>query len=256
MTNWVYPLGTAADSKWDVSIGTSDSSFTVDGWAHTGLKVASVPAGAAVELPAADEERIVVPLNGSFTVTVDGTNYPLNGRPSVFSGPSDVLYSGTGRAVSISSADGGRVAVATAPAKAAYPTRLVTAAETPVELRGAGNCSRQVHNFGTPAALEADRFIVCEVLTPAGTGPPTRRTSMMRRRTARPPSKRSTTSRRRQPQDQAPPPTPTPSATSASTPRTSAPSMFRRKCAPATSSWFPMAGTVPPWPRPATTCTT
>jgi 5-deoxy-glucuronate isomerase len=25
-----------------------------------------------------------------------------------------------------------------------------------------------VHNFGTPAALEADRFIVCEVLTPAG----------------------------------------------------------------------------------------
>ena len=44
----------------------------------------------------------------------------------------------------------------------------MTAAETPVELRGAGNCSRQVHNFGTPAALEADRFIVCEVITPAG----------------------------------------------------------------------------------------
>ncbi|MBP1136568.1 5-deoxy-glucuronate isomerase [Arthrobacter sp. PvP023] len=37
-----------------------------------------------------------------------------------------------------------------------------------MELRGSGNCSRQVHNFGTPAALEADRFIVCEVLTPAG----------------------------------------------------------------------------------------
>ena len=168
MTNWVYPLGTAADGTWDVSIGTSDSSLTVDGWAYTGLKVATVPAGAAVELPSGDEERIVVPLNGSFTVTVDGTEYPLAGRPSVFSGPTDVLYSGTGRAVSISSAKGGRVAVATAPANASYPTRLVSAAETPVELRGAGNCSRQVHNFGTPAALEADRFIVCEVLTPAG----------------------------------------------------------------------------------------
>jgi len=168
MTNWVYPLGTAADGKWDISIGTSDSSLTVDGWAHTGLKVASLAAGAAVELPAAGEERIVVPLNGSFTVTVDGTDYPLAGRTSVFSGPTDVLYSGAGRAVGISSADGGRVAVATAPAKASYPTRLVSAAETPVELRGAGNCSRQVHNFGTPAALEADRFIVCEVLTPAG----------------------------------------------------------------------------------------
>lgn len=168
MANWVYPLGTAADGTWDVSLGTSDSSLTVDGWAHTGLKVATLAAGAAVELPAADEERIVVPLNGSFTATVDGTDYPLAGRASVFAGASDVLYTGTGRAVTVSSADGGRVAIATAPAKASYPTRLVPAADTPVELRGAGNCSRQVHNFGTPAALEADRFIVCEVLTPAG----------------------------------------------------------------------------------------
>src|SRR6478735_2752238 len=59
MTNWVYPLGTAADGTWDISIGTSDSSLTVDGWAHTGLKVSTLAAGAAVELPAADEERIL-----------------------------------------------------------------------------------------------------------------------------------------------------------------------------------------------------
>ncbi|GAA4044846.1 5-deoxy-glucuronate isomerase [Arthrobacter methylotrophus] len=168
MANWVYPLGTANDGDWDISLGTSDSALIVDGWAHTGLKVATLAAGAAVELPAAAEERIIVPLNGAFTVTVDDVGYPLAGRASVFHGPSDVLYSGTNAAVTISSSDGGRVAVATAPANASYPTRLVTAAETPVELRGAGNCSRQVHNFGTPAALEADRFIVCEVLTPAG----------------------------------------------------------------------------------------
>lgn len=168
MANWVYPLGTANDGDWDISLGTSDSALTVDGWAHTGLKVATLAAGIAVELPAAAEERIVVPLSGSFTVTVDDVEHPLAGRASVFHGPSDVLYSGTNTAFTISSADGGRVAIATAPAKASYPTRLVTAAETPVELRGAGNCSRQVHNFGTPAALEADRFIVCEVITPAG----------------------------------------------------------------------------------------
>ncbi|WP_284985965.1 5-deoxy-glucuronate isomerase [Arthrobacter sp. fls2-241-R2A-172] len=168
MTNWVYPLGTATDGKWDISLGTSDSTLALDGWAHTGLKVATLAAGAAVELPAAPEERIVVPLSGSFTVTVDDGVYSLAGRQSVFHGPSDVLYTGIDKAVSISSNDGGRVAIATAPAKAGYPTRLITAKETPVELRGAGNCSRQVHNFGTPAALEADRFIVCEVITPAG----------------------------------------------------------------------------------------
>ena len=53
MTNWVYPLGTATDAAWDISIGTSDSSLTVDGWAYTGLKVATLAAGADVVLPAA-----------------------------------------------------------------------------------------------------------------------------------------------------------------------------------------------------------
>jgi 5-deoxy-glucuronate isomerase len=168
MTNWVYPLGSATDGNWDISLGTSDSATAVEGWAHTGLKVATLAAGGAVSLPAAGEERIVIPLNGAFTATVDGVDYPLAGRTSVFHGPSDVLYSGTGKAVTISSSDGGRVAVATAPGQAWYPPRLVTAAVPPGELRGAGYCSRQGHKFGTPAALEADRFIVCEVLTPAG----------------------------------------------------------------------------------------
>jgi 5-deoxy-glucuronate isomerase len=108
MANWVYPLGSAAEGSWDISLGTADSALDVAGWAHTGLKVATLAAGADVELPAAGEERIVVPLSGSFTAAVDGQDYALVGRASVFSGPSDVLYPGTGRAVSIRSADGGR----------------------------------------------------------------------------------------------------------------------------------------------------
>ncbi|MDQ4503123.1 5-deoxy-glucuronate isomerase [Sinomonas sp. ASV322] len=168
MAEWVYPLGSASDGAWQVSLGAHDSALAVDGWAHTGIKVAELAPGASISLAAAGEERIVVPLTGAFEATVDGDTYPLRGRASVFAGPSDVLYTGIGKAVEISSPQGGRVAVALAPAKAAYPTRLIRAEETPLELRGAGNCSRQVHNFGTPAALEADRFIVCEVITPAG----------------------------------------------------------------------------------------
>jgi 5-deoxy-glucuronate isomerase len=115
MADWVYPLGSAAEGCWDVSLGTADSRLRVDGWAHTGLKVATLAPGAAVELPAAGEERIVIPLSGAFTVTVDGEKYQLAGRAGVFSGPADVLYSGTGKAVTVSSSDGGRVAGATAP---------------------------------------------------------------------------------------------------------------------------------------------
>ncbi|MDQ4490970.1 5-deoxy-glucuronate isomerase [Sinomonas sp. ASV486] len=172
MAEWVYPLGSASDGAWQVSLGPTEagnsSAPAVPGWAHTGIKVAVLAPGASVSLEAAGEERIVVPLEGSFEVTVDGVAHHLRGRASVFAGPSDVLYTGIGRTAVISSAEGGRVAVALAPAKEEYPTRLVRAEETPVELRGAGNCSRQVHNFGTPAALEADRFIVCEVITPGG----------------------------------------------------------------------------------------
>jgi 5-deoxy-glucuronate isomerase len=168
MADWVYPLGSASEGDWQISLGAHDSKLAVDGWEHTGLKVAQLAPGASVTLEAACEERIVVPLSGAFETTVDGETHSLRGRQSVFAGPSDVLYTGIGKAVEISSAQGGRVAVALAPAKAEYPTRLIRAEETPVELRGAGNCSRQVHNFGTPAALEADRFIVCEVITPAG----------------------------------------------------------------------------------------
>ena len=61
------------------------------------------------------------------------------------------------------------MAVAEAPADAAR-ARAGTSRrdEVPVELRGAGRSSRQVHNFGTPGRRwTPSRFIVCEVVTPA-----------------------------------------------------------------------------------------
>jgi len=42
------------------------------------------------------------------------------------------------------------------------------ASGVPIEFRGTGNMSRQVRNFGTPDALDAQSIIACEVLTPAG----------------------------------------------------------------------------------------
>jgi len=89
----------------------------------------------------------------------------LEGRASVFDGPSDVLYLSADSAATISGS--GRIAVAEAPATRILPSRHIKRSEVPVELRGAGRSSRQVHNFGVPGVLDADRFIVCEVITPA-----------------------------------------------------------------------------------------
>ena len=48
-------------------------------------------------------------------------------------------------------------------------SRYVAAEQVPVELRGAGQSSRQVRNFGTPGhPAGAAKIIACEVITPAG----------------------------------------------------------------------------------------
>ncbi|KQP95944.1 MULTISPECIES: 5-deoxy-glucuronate isomerase [unclassified Rathayibacter] len=161
---WMFSRGELARDGWESVVDDG-----IPGWRHTGLRVADLGDGDELELPAAGLERLVVPLSGSFTVRHQ-TSGPtettlLEGRASVFDGPSDVLYLSTLSSATVSGS--GRVAIAEAPAASAHPSRHIPRSDIPVELRGAGRSSRQVHNFGTPAALEADRFIVCEVITPA-----------------------------------------------------------------------------------------
>ncbi|MDR3493745.1 MAG: 5-deoxy-glucuronate isomerase [Ancalomicrobiaceae bacterium] len=168
MTEWFYPRKSAPEGDWELSVGAAGSSVQVDGWQHTGIKVAATAPGQTLGLPAAAEERFIVPLTSAFDVAVDGVKHHLRGRANPFAGPTDVLYIGIGKAVVITSAGVGRVAVATAPATVAYPTTLIRAEDTAVELRGNGATSREVHNFGMVGKSQADKIMVCEVITPAG----------------------------------------------------------------------------------------
>jgi len=163
--NWFIRAGSRPEDGWtDVVDGR------VEGWAHTGLRTGTLTDGGELRLPADAVERIVVPLAGSFEVAYDGAagtgSQTLEGRGSVFDGPTDVLYLGSGSEARITGS--GRVAVAEAPTETVKPSTYIARQDVPVELRGAGQSSRQVHNFGTPAALDAVGFIVCEVITPAG----------------------------------------------------------------------------------------
>jgi 5-deoxy-glucuronate isomerase len=81
---------------------------------------------------------------------------------------SDFAYAPPGSSVTVFSETGGRFAIPSARSRRRLPPRYMAASEVPVELRGAGACSRQVNNFCTPGVFEADRMIACEVLTPAG----------------------------------------------------------------------------------------
>lgn len=175
VNEWFYPAGSLAGNGWDAVVDANAAELNRVGWQHTGVRVASLNGADTRTLPAGGIERIVIPLAGSIMVHVtepDGTSraFELAGRASVFDGPTDVLYLGVGVAAELApmgSRHPSRVAVAEAPASVPKPTRHIAREDVPVELRGAGRSSRQVHNFGTPGALDADRFIVCEVITPA-----------------------------------------------------------------------------------------
>jgi 5-deoxy-glucuronate isomerase len=162
--SWFYKKGLLQEGPFEAVVDGR-----IPNWRHTGLKVASLEQGASVRLTSTLVERIVVPLSGSFLVEYsfrdESKKQQLSGRASPFDGPTDTLYLPLGATASISGF--GRVAIAEGPATHIKEVKYSAAATVPIELRGAGRATRQVHNFGTPAALDADRLIVCEVITPA-----------------------------------------------------------------------------------------
>jgi len=152
-----------AAGPWSLALTPEDA-----GWAYAGLRVAELSRGDAVSLDTGVDEVVVLPLTGSFQVTCEGRSVALDGRSDVFAGPTDFAYAPPGVRLVITSRDGGRVAIPSARAEARHPFRHVAAADVPIELRGAGSASREVRNFATPGAFDADRLIACEVLTPGG----------------------------------------------------------------------------------------
>ncbi|WP_053386060.1 5-deoxy-glucuronate isomerase [Leucobacter japonicus] len=179
---WFHRRGELAEGGWESVVDER-----IPGWEHTGVRVARLVEGATIALEGTGIERLIVPLSGSFSVTyrdgaagtasagADATS-ELAGRRSVFDGPTDVLYlsSAATAEVTATSAPNGeaRFLVATSPVPAdqpqlVRPSRYMPVADVPVELRGAGASSRQVHNFGRKESLDAARFIVVEVITPA-----------------------------------------------------------------------------------------
>jgi 5-deoxy-glucuronate isomerase len=171
VNEWVLPLGAAAREGFDVVVDDA-----VEGWAHTGLRVATLAADESCEVPAGEWEYVVLPLSGSVRVAArlrDDTTrtVELAGRPSVFAGPTDVAYAPAGSALVVTATgSSSRVAICAAhvAGRGSAEWRHVEAADITVEIRGAGIASREVRNFATPGVLDADAMIACEVITPAG----------------------------------------------------------------------------------------
>jgi 5-deoxy-glucuronate isomerase len=158
-----YRAGELAGGPWALELDPKAA-----GWGYSGLRVLELAPGAGHRFETGEDELVVLPLAGSAAVTCDDERFELAGRENVFSTVSDFVYAPRESVVELSSRHGGRFALPSARARRRLTARHVPAGEVPVELRGAGRCSRQVVNFCTPDAFEADRLIACEVFTPDG----------------------------------------------------------------------------------------
>lgn len=157
------PAGSTAHGPYAVDIGPERA-----GWTYCALRVLELPAGGSHSFPTGDSEWIVLPLSGGCTVHTEGEFFELHGRESVFGGVSDFAYLPRDGHAQIASGAGGRFALAGAKCGRRLPARYGPAPEVPVELRGAGTCSRQVNNFAAADTFACDRLIAVEVLTPGG----------------------------------------------------------------------------------------
>lgn len=160
------------DSNLYIPANSAARPYTVDitpqsaGWSESSLRVVDLGESGSVSLSTGQTEVMILPLAGGGAVECSGETFELSARLSVFDGPADMVYLGIDQTYTLTGH--GRIAICGARAARSLPNRRVAAAEVAVELRGAGNCSRQVHNFGTATAFEADSLIACEVITPGG----------------------------------------------------------------------------------------
>lgn len=133
-----------------------------------GLQVLHLAAGERRVLALDEIEATVLPLSGSCDVEIGTRTFELEGRDDVFSRVGDFVYAPVGSELVVTSPGGGEFAVPSARAERRFEPAYVPAHAVSVEVRGGGQATRQINNFLSADAFEAERLIAVEVLTPAG----------------------------------------------------------------------------------------
>ena len=159
------PNGTLADGRDPVLLTPEDA-----GWTYSGLHVAAFDADETRAFASGDAELFVLPLSATdLAVTVVDETFTLEGRPSVFARVSDFVYIGRDTSFAVTVQSGGDVALPSAICNRTLPARHGAAEDVAVEVRGAGQATRHISNFGSPEAWShADRLMCVEVYTPDG----------------------------------------------------------------------------------------
>ena len=143
--------------EWE-GIGPADA-----GWHYLSFGVLRVDGREALET--GEDELCIVPLAGDATVHADGEEWEVGGRASVFDALPRCLY--LPRDTSAEIEGRAELALCLARAELRREPRAIPPEDVEIEVRGAGNATRQISHIVKPE-FPAERLLVVEVYTPAG----------------------------------------------------------------------------------------
>ncbi|WP_028987028.1 5-deoxy-glucuronate isomerase [Thermicanus aegyptius] len=139
------------------------------GWEYVGFEVYRLRRGQRLHRETGERETCLVLLSGKANVTAGRQTWTNIGkRMDVFEKiPPYSVYVPSGDCYEVEALTDLELAVCSAPGKGSYPARLIAPEEIGVEIRGADNMERLIHNI-LPESKPADSLLIVEVFTPEG----------------------------------------------------------------------------------------
>ena len=125
-------------SKYYIPAKSATLPYTVDvtpesaAWSEASLWVVELVGTQELSLNTNGIEVMILPLAGEGTVECDNEAFEMSPRASVFDGPADMVYIGTGQQYTLCGE--GRLAICGARANRQFPNRRVAAGDVAVEL--------------------------------------------------------------------------------------------------------------------------
>ncbi|QKE71372.1 5-deoxy-glucuronate isomerase [Arthrobacter citreus] len=138
-------------------------------WDYVGFEAFVLKKGQSLNKQTNNLEVCIVLLSGKATIYTKHDSWESIGRRmNIFEKiPPYSVYISTNDFYQVEAITDLEIAVCSAPSNGTYPARLIAPEEIEIEIRGAGNIQRQVHNI-LPENEPADSLLVVEVFTPEG----------------------------------------------------------------------------------------
>jgi 5-deoxy-glucuronate isomerase len=157
----VHPTATASGVLMDISPASA-------GWEHIHFRALRLRAGEQWVFDSAENELALVVLTGTIRVQSSRGNWHgIGTRMSVFEGFPAALYLPRRVAFTVTAETDCEFAATWVATDRDRAPKLISPGDSPVEIRGGDNATRQINGI-LPPGFPCDRLVIVEVYTPSG----------------------------------------------------------------------------------------